>query len=300
VETLVTDHTRLQSVTRILSFSLQLERFTMAESPSSPAFGADSPYLPSPGGSPAVRPVRGAAAKAKLAFPGSNSSKKARRSSSDSIEAPTTLASADLATTRLYIRDLKDRLIGAGSISEDLSIRVLLFYAKLKEKFLARCVKDRLEARTYGAKIREQVLFAFSLSKTSYQKILSRFATADEAYETKRVGNCISKPTRIPRTRSVLTAVREFVRDRRSRRERVTGKQVLEFMVEKEIIIIPRDRMGFFERKAYATAVRAVNLWLEKNGYQRGFCGQPRQDLHSLSSSPTGVPRSLLGRIVLP
>jgi hypothetical protein len=28
--------------------------------------------------------------------------------------------------------------------------------------------------------------------------------------------------------------------------------------------------MGFFERKAYATAVRAVNLWLEKNGYQRG------------------------------
>jgi transposase len=41
-------------------------------------------------------------------------------------------------------------------------------------------------------------------------------------------------------------------------------------MVEKEIIIIPRDRMGFFERKAYATAVRAVNLWLEKNGYRRG------------------------------
>jgi hypothetical protein len=227
----------------------------------SPSSVPESPYLPSPGGSPAVRAVRGAAAKAKLAFPGSNSSKKARRSSSDSIEpAPTTLASADLATTRLYIRDLKDRLIGAGSISEDLSIRVLLFYAKLKEKFLARRVKDGLERKTYGAKIREQVLFAFSLSEHTYKKILNRFAIADEAYETRRVGNYNSKPTRIPRTRSVLTAVREFVRDRRSRRERVTGKQVLEFMVEKEIIIIPKDRMGFFERKAYATAVRAVNL----------------------------------------
>jgi hypothetical protein len=28
--------------------------------------------------------------------------------------------------------------------------------------------------------------------------------------------------------------------------------------------------MDFFERKAYTTAVRAINLWLEKNGYRRG------------------------------
>jgi transposase len=211
--------------------------------------------------------------RAKLAFPGSDSSKKARRSSSDSIvpAPPPTLVTADLATTRLYVRDLKDRLNGAGSISEDLSVRVLLFYAKLKEKFLSRHVKDRVEKNnTHGAKLREQVLQAFSLSPHTYQKILYSFAVSDVAYETKRVGNWTSKPTRIPQTRSVLSSVREFVRDRRSRRERVTGRQVLDFMVEKKIIVIPKDRMGFFEKKAFATAVRAVNVWLKKNGYHRG------------------------------
>jgi hypothetical protein len=53
----------------------------------------------------------------------------------------------------------------------------LLYYVKLKEAFLERCVKDGLQPTTYGAKIRQQVLYAFSLSKATYKKIIDSFAT---------------------------------------------------------------------------------------------------------------------------
>jgi hypothetical protein len=108
VDTLVTDHTRLPSAATEFSFSIQFSNaFTMV-SPSSPAFEADSPFVLSPGASPPVRGVRYAAAKVKAAFPGSNSSKKARRKlelgSKPSIQDP------DLPSTRAYKQELAEKL----------------------------------------------------------------------------------------------------------------------------------------------------------------------------------------------
>jgi transposase len=238
----------------------------MAESPSSPAFEADSPFVLSPGASPAVRGVRLAAARVKEAFPGSNSSKKARRKlelgSKPSIQDP------DLPSTRAYKKELTEKL-SASSITQDLSLRVLLHYLSLKEEHLKICQKDCKKLSLYGGGIQKAVTGAFSLSRETLQKILEDFNRGG-AYESEQRGNFNKKTTRIPQTLSTLVAVREFVRDKRSRREHVTGRQVLDFLIEKEIVKVPRDNCGFFETKAFASAQRATNRWLQKNGYRRG------------------------------
>jgi transposase len=232
-------------------------------SPSEP----DSPFVLSPGASPAVRPVRFAAARAKSAFPGSNSSKKARRrlelGSKPSIQDP------DLQSTRAYKKELKQKLFGS-SITQDLSLRVLLHYLSTKEEHLEKCQRDCKKLSFYGAKLQETVASAFSLSRETLQKILEDFDRGGDSYESEQRGNGRKKASRIPQTVEVLSGVREFVRDKRSRREHVTGRQVLDFLIAEEIVHVPKDDFGFYEKKALATAKRATNRWLKKNGYRRG------------------------------
>jgi transposase len=121
----------------------------------------------------------------------------------------------------------------------------------------------------YGGGIQKAVTGAFSLSRDSLQKILEDFDRGG-AYESEQRGNFNKKMTRIPQTLKVLSAVQEFIRDKRSRREHVTGRQVLDFLIEKKIVEVPKDDCGFFETKAFACAKRMTNHWLKKNGYRRG------------------------------
>jgi hypothetical protein len=117
----------------------------MANSPSSePA----SPFVLSPGASPAVRPVRYAAAWAKLAFPGSNSSKKAHQSLA--LRSKPLLQDPDLQSTRAYKKELAEKL-PASSILQDLSLRVLLHYLALKEEHLEIFQKNCNELSINGA-----------------------------------------------------------------------------------------------------------------------------------------------------
>jgi hypothetical protein len=235
----------------------------MAESPSSPAFGADSPYLPSPGGSPAVRGVRYAAARAKLAFPGSNSSKKARRSVE--LGSKPSIQDNDLQSVRAYKKQLEAKQ-NASIVTEDLSLKALLYFLTLKEEHLESRQRDGKKWSIYGADVRGKVEKAFSLSTRTFQKILDDFDQGGNAYQSVRAGRGGTRATRVPQTLKVVTTVREFVQDKRSRREHVTGRQVLDFLIEKKIVKVPKDDCGFFDKKDFAAARR----WLKKNGYRRG------------------------------
>jgi hypothetical protein len=168
----MTDQTGLPSTTQF-SFSIQFSNAsnasTMADSPPSEP---ESPFVLSPGASPAVRGVRLAVARAKEAFPGSNSSKKARRwlelGSRPSIQ------DLDLQSTRAYKKELAEKL-AASLITQDLSLRVLLHYLSLKEEHRKICQKDCKKLSLYGAGLQKAVTGAFSLSRDTLQKILEDF-----------------------------------------------------------------------------------------------------------------------------
>jgi hypothetical protein len=54
-------------------------------------------------------------------------------------------------------------------------------------------------------------------------------------------------------------------------RQRVTTRQVLDFFVENQYVIVPLDERGRYEQVAFDSAYRAVRRWLaEFGGYERG------------------------------
>lgn len=87
-----------------------------------------------------------------------------------------------------------------------------------------------------------------------------------------------SKRTRVPDTPQVGVKVRQFVRKMRGEHRRVTGRQVMEFLVDEGHLEVPRavpvsGAGASADRKALAAAQRATNRWLARRGYSRGQRG---------------------------
>lgn len=86
-----------------------------------------------------------------------------------------------------------------------------------------------------------------------------------------RSGNIMNKATRIPRTEGLKIAVRDFVRGRRLKKQRVTCRQVLDFLVHEGHIVIARDESGIYEKKKFSGAYRLVRKWVKNfAGYNQG------------------------------
>jgi hypothetical protein len=261
----------------------------MADSPSSVP---DSPFILSPGASPPVRGVWLAAAWAKEAFPGSNSSKKARRKLE--LGSKPSIQDNDLQSIRAYKKELEAKK-NASTVTRDLSLKALLYFLKLKQEHLEGCQKDGKKLSIYRADIRGQVEKAFSLSTCTFQKILDDFNQGGGAYQSVRAGQGGKRATRVPQTPKVVGTVQEFVRDKQSRQEHVTGRQVLDFLIEKKIVKVPKDDCGFFDKKDFAAAQRATNHRLKKNGYRQGKRVPARVHQQLQEASRTVLSRGLLG-----
>ena len=111
----------------------------------------------------------------------------------------------------------------------------------------------------------------FGILAPTYGAIIQKFMSNQEGYTSgKSRGNYTAKDARIPSTKALEVKVRDWVRDRRSRRQRATGRQVLDYLVEEKILVLERDNSGTYTAKALATGWRNVRNWLSKMGYRRG------------------------------
>ena len=63
----------------------------------------------------------------------------------------------------------------------------------------------------------------------------------DKAFASGQRGNSTAKDTRIPSTKQVQQEVRDFVRKNWSKRQRVTARQVVDFLYEKNYIFIKKE-----------------------------------------------------------
>lgn len=68
----------------------------------------------------------------------------------------------------------------------------------------------------------------------------------------------------------VVHLIRDFVRQKRLNRERVTATEVLHFLHENNLISVKTHSSGDFDERDYANALRAVQRLLRRNGFQRG------------------------------
>ena len=115
----------------------------------------------------------------------------------------------------------------------------------------------------------------FGIGNDQYTQIIDKYFTTREAYKTGkeghgRSGNRCAKQTRIRRSLEVRLKVQKYIREQRKKKERVTGRQVLDYLVQERFLVIPVDEFGIFEKKPFQSAYRNVRRFLEKLGYRRG------------------------------
>ena len=87
----------------------------------------------------------------------------------------------------------------------------------------------------------------------------------------RRSGNASTKECKIPRTVSLLTAVRNFVHCHHLKRARVTCPQVLDHFIQENFVDITTDASGYYKSKAFHVAYQATCCWVKNFGrYKQG------------------------------
>ena len=166
--------------------------------------------------------------------------------------------------------------IRGRDIDQNVSLRVLKCALELHKEHLTRQAKAGTAiARLGNAEIRPTVQKLLGVGSNTYQAIMTQFLSEESVYASGvqgsgRAGNRNVKYTRIPKTQAVVHGVRDFVRGRRTKRERVTARQVLDWFVEQGYLAVPKDSKGKYEKKPFENAYRATRRWIEAHGYERG------------------------------
>ena len=154
------------------------------------------------------------------------------------------------------------------------SLRVVYSVLMLQKEYLTH---KRKKPEYYKAGfVRSRACELFGISTHTYGKIMKSYFAAQGSSQIytsgKGRGNFDSKETRIPQTQACIIGIREFVRQRRAKRQRTTAKQILEFCIGENYILVPKDPDDpeAYAKKGFDTAYRSMRRWLQRNGYRRG------------------------------
>ncbi|KAG7371863.1 DDE superfamily endonuclease [Nitzschia inconspicua] len=169
------------------------------------------------------------------------------------------------------------------AIDENLSLRVIKRVLLLQESHLQQCAKKKRDhkgniIRHQKPAIAKQVCATFGIGNSQYSKIVTSYFTRNPrervVYSTAgcglKPGNATAKERRIPLTVEYRLLTQAFIRQKRANRERVTARQLVDFLVEKGLLHIERDDNGAFEKKGIETACRAARRFVDALGFVRG------------------------------
>ncbi|ETV69555.1 hypothetical protein H257_14791 [Aphanomyces astaci] len=111
---------------------------------------------------------------------------------------------------------------------------------------------DEVEELGWGSAV-------FVMDNAKYHKATGDLSVVDPPSNTKY------HKARVPNTHAVRATVRSFIRDRSVTRTRTVGKDVLAHLLENGVVVVdpccPKD---------YAACLRAVQVFLSQQGYERG------------------------------
>jgi hypothetical protein len=179
------------------------------------------------------------------------------------------------------LSNIKKRLNGLD-FDENLSLRVVAMALELQKLHLSK--KRKLAADKRGnirpANIRNQVCQLMHISTRSYGAIMQKYLADGSLYvsgkeSSSRSGNSDAKDTRIPRTHGLQVAVRDWLREKRANKTRVTARQLLDFFVEQKYLVVPLtagegEGIHLYESKPLKVALRNVQRWIVWAGFRRG------------------------------
>ena len=148
-------------------------------------------------------------------------------------------------------RHIRNQLRGCD-VDRNLSLRVLSASLTMQRDYLVMKSKKKGKKVRHPA-IRSRILQMFGISPNTYSAIMKMYLRDCIIYVTGRngqgrAGNRLEKITRVPRTNQVQVKIREWVRQRRSQRQRTTARQVVDYLVEERILVVRREDNGAYER----------------------------------------------------
>ena len=159
-------------------------------------------------------------------------------------------------------------------MDRNLSLRVLSASLTMQRDYLVMKSKKKGK-KVRPPAIRSRILQMFGISPNTYSAIMKMYLRDCIIYVTGRngqgrAGNRLEKITRVPRTNQVQVKIREWVRQRRSQRQRTTARQVVDYLVEERILVVRREDNGAYERRSLNAGLRSVQRWLTVMNYRRG------------------------------
>lgn len=186
---------------------------------------------------------------------------------------PTPPLPDSIAAVNEMIGDVSNKLRGLD-LDPSTAMRVVKYALLLQKRYLEN--DQRHPGREPSPRIRDQVVEVFSISPPTYAKVMKAYLNDGEAYAsgrdgTGRSGNTSLKKTRIPSSPKVRADVSAFIRDKRSRREVVTGSDVTNLLLDKKVLTgVPCGSDGAYKPRAFKVALNNTNCWLRRNGFRRG------------------------------
>ena len=180
---------------------------------------------------------------------------------------------ANLKVLKPMLFHVKKQLQGRD-IDSTLSLKVVRAILTLQVRY---CEAKRKKSNNTGkeippAKIKDTITSLFGISATTYSRILTDYIFNRSFYRSGkggggRTGNTSAKDTRIQRTKATQIKVRDFVRSKRMKKERVTARQILDFLVQEKLLFIQQDAMGQYMKKDFDSACRNVCRYMKSLGY---------------------------------
>jgi transposase len=205
---------------------------------------------------------------------------KAPRNSTRNTRNPATKRKAGLPSTLRALIPMKKHLTNSlkgQDIDGNMSLRVCKAVLEMQESYLR--AKQKASSKKGGMPkrpaIKGTVTKLFGIGNDQYTQITKKYFETRQSYSTGktgtgRTGNQTPKATRIARTLEVSLRVQKYIRDKRASRERVTARQLVDFLVGERFLAIPVDESGRFQSRAFETAYRNVRRFVESLGYERG------------------------------
>lgn len=166
-----------------------------------------------------------------------------------------------LSEVRSRIEQLKKKR--PRSLTEEQRSDILMAYHTMQEQDLLdqqRHPERKKRAGNYQATVASMLRYGTKTVAETYRDWMR-----EEKIESYPVpGNRKPKATRVPHTKAVTLAVRNFIRGERLSKRRVTSKNVMDSLVSAGLLSVPDSSKG------HSSALRAVQRFLKRHGFRRG------------------------------
>ena len=185
---------------------------------------------------------------------------------------------SDKSTVEQHLARL-DKIRGRKPLPEAEKMSILcVFFALYKHEECENPLitsPGKIDARSRTARLFGRATSTVARIVYAWNKVIKDSPDGDNnqirtALRPGQPGNRTSKSRHIPGSNELFYKIWDYIQRKRIHCEKITSREVLNFLIGEGICTIEIDDNGVHIQKGYDAALRAVQRYLQRNGFQRG------------------------------